>query len=254
VLKTIGSSFDAREIDQLTRKGHQWISRHLGQKELDFHDEGQQFSTFISGIQQVRVIGTELLLGRLFDHIGFDRIPDDLFRKLVVGRLCWPASKLKTADYLRKYHRMDSDEDAIYRYMDKLWSTQKETVQQISYEHTLGVLGKPIQVVFYDVTTLYFEIDREDALRKTGFNKAGKHQQPQIVLGLLVSEQGYPLAYEIFEGNTFEGHTFLPVLNAFKRRYNLEELLVVGGCWLVVQIQHEGVARQRLRIHFRSSD
>lgn len=56
-------------------------------------------------------------------------------------------------------------------------------------------------MVFYDVTTLYFEIDDEDELRKTGFSKEGKHQHPQIVLGLLVSVDGYPLAYEIFEGN-----------------------------------------------------
>ena len=66
----------------------------------------------------------------------------------------------------------------------------------------MHVLGNHIQAVFYDVTTLYFEIDTEDELRKTGFSKDGKHQQPQIVLGLLVSKGGYPLAYEIFNGNS----------------------------------------------------
>ena len=94
-------------------------------------------------------------------------------------------------------------------------------VQQISYKHTLMVLDNTISVVFYDVTTLYFEIDQEDELRKTGFSKEGKHQHPQIVLGLLVSKNGYPLAYEIFEGNKFEGHTMLPVVDAFKAKYNL---------------------------------
>ena len=72
-----------------------------------------------------------------------------------------------------------------------------------------------MSIVFYDVTTLYFEIEQEDKLRKTGYSKDGKHQCPQIVLGLLVSTGGYPLAYEIYEGNKFEGDTMLPVVNLF---------------------------------------
>jgi transposase len=87
--------------------------------------------------------------------------------------------------------------------------------------------------VFYDVTTLYFEIDQEDDLRKTGFSKEGKHQNPQIVLGLLVSKDGYPLAYEIFEGNKFEGHTMLPVIESFKKRYRLKQLVVIADSGLL---------------------
>jgi transposase len=100
--------------------------------------------------------------------------------------------------------------------MDKLHREQKKAVQRISYEHTMQVLGGQMSIVFYDVTTLYFEIEQEDELRKTGFSKEGKHQHPQILLGLLVSVDAYPLAYEIFEGNKFEGHTMLPVIEAFK--------------------------------------
>jgi transposase len=87
--------------------------------------------------------------------------------------------------------------------------------------------------VFYDVTTIYFEIDDEDELRKTGFSKEGKHQNPQIVLGLLVSRNGYPLAYEIFEGNKFEGHTMLPILDAFKQKYSLERLIIIADSGLL---------------------
>jgi transposase len=87
--------------------------------------------------------------------------------------------------------------------------------------------------VFYDVTTLYFEAENEDELRKTGFSKDGKPQQQQIVLGLLASSGGYPLAYEIFEGNTFEGHTMIPVIDSFKVKYNLEQLVVVADAGLM---------------------
>lgn len=89
------------------------------------------------------------------------------------------------------------------------------------------MLGGLISIVFYDVTTLYFQIDNEDDLRKRGFSKEGKHQNPQIVLGLLVSIDGYPLAFDIFEGNKFEGHTMLPVIDSFKRKYDLANLIII---------------------------
>jgi transposase len=90
-----------------------------------------------------------------------------------------------------------------------------------------------MSVVFYDVTTLYFQIDNEDDIRKRGFSKEGKHQNPQIVLGLLVSIDGYPLAFDIFEGNKFEGHTMLPVLDSFKKKYKLENLVIVADSGLL---------------------
>ena len=117
--------------------------------------------------------------------------------------------------------------------MDKLNDKQKEQIQNISYEHTLQVLNNQMSIVFYDVTTLYFEAEQEDELRKTGFSKDGKHQQPQIVLGLLVSTGGYPLAYEIFEGKKFEGHTMLPVIEAFKAKYKLQAMIVIADAGLM---------------------
>jgi transposase len=119
--------------------------------------------------------------------------------------------------------------------MDKLNREQKERVQKISFNHTESILPGGIRAIFYDVTTVYFEIDNEDELRKTGFSKEGKHQHPQIVLGLLVSHGGYPLAYDIFEGNKFEGHTMLPVLNSFRDKYRLQSLVVVADSGLLSQ-------------------
>src|SRR5690606_38609473 len=131
-----------------------------------------------------KLAGIDLVLGKIFDEIGFNRIEDELFKDLVLYRLVYPKSKLKTTEYLYRYAQKDYSEDEIYRYMDKLYNSQKELIQQISYAHTLTILEGGINVVFYDVTTLYFEIDNEDELRKPGFSKEGKHQNPQIVLGL----------------------------------------------------------------------
>lgn len=233
VVKSIGRSKDKQELIQFVQQGEQWIKDQLGQQELDFSNEKQAFSKFISSIQQVNNSGIELLITRIFDRIGFNQVKDDIFKFLVLARISYPTSKLKTVDYLKKHHSIEIDDDAVYRYLDKLYNTQKELVQQISFQHTFKILNNEINIVFYDVTTLYFEIDKEDDLRKTGFSKEGKHQNPQIVLGLLVSIDGYPLAYEIFEGNKFEGHTMLPVIDHFKTKYKLDKLVIIADSGLL---------------------
>ena len=233
MLKTMGSSSDLDMVERLVEQGKLWIKDYLGQKEIDFSDEKQVAENILDNIERITVQGASLLLGKIFDDIGFNIISEDIFKQLVIARLCFPASKLKTTDLLSKYQFVDIDVQQVYRYLDKLHNSQKELVQDISYNHSLQILDNNISVVFYDVTTLYFEIDHEDEIRKTGFSKEGKHQNPQIVLGLLVSIDGYPMAYEIFEGNKFEGYTMLPIIDGFKQRYNLEKLVVVADSGLL---------------------
>jgi transposase len=235
VLKTIGSSSDKAAIKSLVAQGKQYILTLTGQSRLDFllGDDIHFFNSVYENIQNIQLLGPELVLGRIFDEIGFNKINDELFRHLVIARLIYPVSKLKTLDYLLKYKGIVYEKDQVYRYLDKLHKEQISQVQQISYHHTVQVLNTDISIVFYDVTTLYFESEDEDELRKTGFSKDGKHQQPQIVLGLLVSAWGYPLDYEIFEGNKFEGHTMLPVIEAFKKKHQLQQLIIVADAGLM---------------------
>lgn len=233
VLRSFGSFSTKTEEDILVAKAKQWINFKLGTAEFDFSNSDVYLEQFFNSITSMKRVGYDLLLGKIFDEIGFNKIKDEYFRELVLARLSFPKSKLKTTEYLFRYKDIDWDEDRLYRYLDKLHNKQKELVQQISFKHTLGLLKNNIGVVFYDVTTLYFEIDEEDELRKTGFSKEGKHQSPQIVLGLLVSKNGYPLAYEIFEGNKFEGHTMLPVIETFKSKYNLTQLIIIADSGLL---------------------
>jgi transposase len=233
VVKTIGSSSDEKQVSLLVSKGEQFIRSRTGLQELDFQNYDYFYSQVLSSITSHRLIGLDLVLGKIFDEIGFNKIEDELFKDLVLYRLVYPKSKLKTTEYLYRFAHKTYSEDDVYRYMDKLYNTQKEQVQQISYNHTLQILPHGISVVFYDVTTIYFETDYEDDFRKTGFSKEGKHQNPQIVLGLLVSEGGYPLAYEIFQGKQYEGHTMLPVINEFKAKYKLEQIVIVADSGLL---------------------
>lgn len=233
VLQSFGSGESEQELRVLTEKANQWIKSTSGAMEFDFSNEMRLFESVLNNITSHKLVGIDLVLGKIFDEIGFNQIEDELFKDLVLYRLVYPKSKLKTTEYLLRYANKHYSEDDVYRYLDKLYDKQKETVQQISYQHTLSVLQGQVSVVFYDVTTVYFEIDNEDELRKTGFSKEGKHQNPQIVLGLLVSKDGYPLAYDIFEGNRFEGHTMLPLIESFKKKYNIPQLVVVADSGLL---------------------
>jgi transposase len=233
VAKTIGSSSVESEIEKLILLGEEWIKSYKGALEIPFNDEERITDSVLDSVEKITVSGTEMLLDSIFNDIGFNIIHDNVFKWLVYSRLCFPASKLKTCDYLSTYHGLDFQVQDLYRYMDKLYNNYKETIQEISFEHTKRVLGGSINIVFYDVTTLYFEVDQEDELRKTGFSKEGKHQNPQIVLGLLVGLEGYPLAYEIFEGNKFEGHTMIPVIETFRKKYDLPAPIVVADSGLL---------------------
>jgi transposase len=235
VYKTVGSSKNREEIEAFMFAAEREISELSKQIELPFNAklEREFVDTFMDHIDSFSLVGPELLLGKIFDEIGFNRIPDELFRHLVITRLVYPVSKLKTVDYLFKYKGLEINVYKIYRYLDKLHETQIGMVQEISLQHTLKLFGGKISVVFYDVTTLYFKASDEDDLRKTGFSKDGKHQQPQIVLGLLVSEGGYPLDYNIFEGSKYEGDTMLPIIEHFVAKHHPEELIVIADAGLL---------------------
>ena len=242
-LHTVGIAMDESEIATLRQKGLEWIRQHelAVHPELDLYGEERRAceqeieitKRVVSNIDNILINGAELILDRVFDRIGFNRIEDDVFRKLVQSRLSFPASKAATVEYLKKYYDEDLDLSRIYRYLDKLNDSHKHLVQDISVHHTMRILGGHIGVMFYDVTTLYFETDRQDDLRKTGFSKEGRHSNPQIILGLLVSLDGYPLAYCIHEGNKYEGHTMLPVIREFVARYSLDDFIVVADSGLM---------------------
>ena len=242
-LCTIGVAKEETEIEVLRQKGLEWIRcRELKiYPELDLYGEERKSLEYememtervVANIDNILINGAELILNRVFDRIGFNQIEDDVFRKLVQSRLSFPASKAATVEYLKNYYDEDFNLSRIYRYLDKLNDSHKHLVQDISVHHTMRILGGHIGVMFYDVTTLYFETDHQDDLRKTGFSKEGRHSNPQIILGLLVSLDGYPLAYCIHEGNKYEGYTMLPVIREFVARYSLDDFIVVADSGLM---------------------
>lgn len=237
VLKIIGTSSDLIEIDHLYKKALKEIARLQLSSTLPFDKEEELAfaDSFTDCIDSFSLVGPELLLGKLFNEVGFNSITDELFRHLVITRLVYPVSKLKTVDYLFKYQGIQLSVYSIYRYLDKLQKHQIELVKSISLQHTLQLMGNQMSVVFYDVTTLYFESKEEDEFKRMGFSKDGKHQQPQIVLGMLVSQGGYPLDYDVFEGDKYEGDTLIPIIEHFVSKHQVQQLIVVADAGLLSQ-------------------
>lgn len=225
VVKTVGCSKNKEELVRLERKAKKEIQKLKRQLSL-FNSTVVDLETITQA--RVKVIGPELALGKIFDAIGLNLIKEELFRHLVIARIAYPGSKLKTVDYLKDYLGIQTQVQKIYRLMDKINKEHKEEILQIIFNHTKKTLGEKISVIFYDITTLHYEAADEDDLRKLGYSKSGKFNHPQILLALIVGAKGYPLAYAVFEGNKFEGHTLLPVLEEIKQRYSLPQATIVA--------------------------
>jgi transposase len=235
VVKTLGCAITRQEIERLTRLAEQEIELLSEPLSMFSSQDDILVDKVFESLHNssIQTVGPELVFGKVFDSIGFNQIGEDLFRHLVISRLAFPLSKLKTVEYLYRYQRVSLDIDAVYRFLDKLNTKLKEQVEQIAFAHTMKVLEGNISVVFYDMTTLYFEASDEDDLRKTGFSKDGKHQNPQIFIGLLVGLGGFAIGYDIFEGNCYEGHTLIPFLEKMEQKFKLGKLVVIADSGLL---------------------
>lgn len=235
LVKSMGSATSESDIARLEDIARQEIAKLTRQQTIDFeYEQDSNHVDFIRhSIRSIRVVGPELVLVNIFNEIGFNQIPEKLFRDLVIARLVYPGSKYRTVEYLSRHYQEHYAISTVYRYLDKLHSGYKDQLQLISYKHTLQLFHGELSAVFYDVSTLYFEASREDEIRRLGFSKDGKPHKPQIVLGLLVTTGGYPLAYEMFEGNKYEGDTLIPVVEHFRKKYKPGKLVVVADAGLL---------------------
>jgi transposase len=230
VIKTIGSSTDPKEVERLYQQALYELPRLYGATLFDPIVE-----PVLSGLSNdaIRIAGPDLVFGQIYDKIGFSKVQTPLLKDLVISRITHPGSKLRLSNYLKETGRKDISVYSIYRFLDKLNSSLKDEIEAISFSYTKQLLGGRIGVVFYDMTTIYFEAGEPDDFRVPGFSKEGKHQNPQIMLGLLVGKDGYPIGYELFEGNTFEGHTLIPVLERYSQRFKLDKPVVVADSGLL---------------------
>lgn len=178
-------------------------------------------------------VGDELIYGKIFKRIGCSKLDLEykklkLFKDLVISRLLYPGSKLYLIDYLEYFKKESIDKNEIYRFLDSIYEDSlKSKIERCIFDFTYKKMNQTIAFTFYDVTTLYFESESEDDLRRIGFSKEGKIARPQIQLGLFTTLEGYPLSFEVYEGNKYEGHTLIDILKKFQDKFKFESKPIV---------------------------
>jgi len=175
--------------------------------------------------------------GKLFSDLGYEKVISvpsrnqarvNIFKNIVLARVANPVSKMATVDMSEEDFGITLDLDQVYRMMDCLDAGAIERLKKITYENTLSLLGTKIDVIFYDATTIYFESFSEDVLKKNGFSKDGKHNQPQVLLALMVTSDGLPVDYQLFAGDIYEGHTLIPALTGIRDKYDIDKIIFVA--------------------------
>lgn len=238
IVKTVGVASTPREEELLILLAKSQLSQIQGMQSLFVEHDDLVVENFVNTLSSgdLQIVGPELILAPIYQKIGY---PEDgsrnYFKALVLSRLVYPGSKLKTVNYFKQHFNLDVSVYSIYRFLDELSSTMKQQIEQSTFAHTKSVMGGSIGVVFYDMTSLYFEASEPDDFRISGYSKDGKHQHPQILIGLLVSGQGYPIGYKLFEGNTSEANTLLPALEFYQSRFGVGKPIVVADAALLSQ-------------------
>lgn len=176
------------------------------------------------------------IFGPLYEQLGFDSILDktrqdrkwnDTLQACVLSRIAQPSSKMKSSQILAESFNLKIDLDHIYRMMDHVAASEDKIKQVITQKTKILFKGK-INLLLFDVTTLYFESTQRDELRDFGFSKDCKFNQTQVVLALITTTEGTPIGYELFPGNTSESKTLIEILKKMKSFYELEHLILVA--------------------------
>jgi len=233
IVKHLGSASTPEAIDELKLQAEQFIEDYTHQSSLfpsfkpgaysyldNFECVGIYYRFFYHSVQQI------------LSQMGLEKLTSSLFRDLVTIRIFEPASKLRSIELIESYFGIQHRRQNYYKEAKKWINIKNELLDKVN-DFAQIKYGFDYSVLFYDVTTLYFETFEDGDLRKTGFSKDSKSQQPQILVGLIVSKEGFPVAFDIFPGNTFEGHTIIPVVKAFIEKRQVKNFIIVADAAMI---------------------
>lgn len=241
VVKHLGTARNSLELQQLSEQAQQFIDNERIKKgKVSLFDSRYTQSELESIFSRLVVLGaydsiTFHFFNYFYKQLSFQTLSDDCFCDLVIARIANPVSKVKTREWLDdKFgitHRYSLA--AIYRGMERAYRLHyQEKLEKLVWDFA-SVNLSGISVLFFDVTTLYYEAFDEDDLRKFGYSKDHKENQPQLVIALTVTAQGIPLHMKVFAGNKFEGHTMIPCMQDIIKKHKLTDFVVVADSAMV---------------------
>jgi len=170
-------------------------------------------------------------LAGVFGGLGVDALGDEVFRDLVISRVVEPTSLLDAGRVLHDLGRTPANYATMKRTLSRAQQSKyRDQIATWCYQH--ASTHGDVSLVLYDVTTLYFEAEHEDDLRKVGYSKE-RRVDPQIVVGLLVDRGGFPLEIGCFEGNKAETATIIPIVKQFADRHDLTDMVIVADAGML---------------------
>ena len=255
--------FNFGRVERLLEKGQ---LERLGLRLLELSGKG------IPRLEALEELGRycygDLIYKRLWDRYRVDELLEKVVRKrqvqfdfraavylMVMDRLLSPRSKLALYENQERYwYAKPVELNTLYRSLDIL-AESKKMLEEALFDRHRTLFNQQVDVVFYDVTTYHFESVRADELREFGFSKAGKPNEVQVVMGLLLDGEGHPIGFELFPGNTHDSQTFLKAVEALKKRFLLRRVIFVAdqgivshrNLYALQEAGYEYIVRMRLK-------
>ena len=228
-IEHIGSAHTDDELAVLLQVAEE--RRHAGQLALDLGDAGAGGAGTPAVVEGTASLILWEVLAGIYDDLGLDRLGDGTFRALVLARVIEPASKLDTVRVLTEIGVASPHRVTFMRCLKRVVERDyRAVIAQACHRHATRAAS--LAVVLYDVTSLHFEVEREDKLRKVGMSK--EHRvDPQVTVGLLTTATGFPLEVDLFEGNKAETKTLIPVLTRFRDRHQAHDIVVVADAGML---------------------
>ena len=235
-----------QEIEDMVNRACDQKDKESVKSEDEFNREDYAVN-LLDILEEDRVIkGIHEIYGKLYDEINLKSIIPNASRhvaiskalkEMVLARVANPDSKSGSVDMLSSKFGVNLNLKTVYRMMDMIDDKQIKKLNKLVLTQTKSLLDDTIDVIYFDATTLYFESFTEDsdnpedtneAIRKNGYSKDGKFNQPQVVLALLVTKQGLPVGYKAFSGDTFDGHTIVPSLKEIEDEFKVDKIVYVA--------------------------
>ena len=231
--------FNLGRLDKL--KEDESVQRVIGELFSLFNETGEFSLNEIEGQQVLNwgycvykhlweKYGLHSLLNEIGKLLGLKYELNDVVFYEVLNHLLNPASKLSGFEQRESVYanlKTHDDLNAFYRCLDVL-ADNKDEIERYVFEKNRTLFNMKVDVVFYDVTTFHFESVKADELRNFGFSKAGKFNEVQVVMGMLVDLEGRPVGYELFPGNTFDSKTLVKALDNLNQKLGVRRAVIVA--------------------------
>jgi len=240
IVKSLGFSFEKDEIESKLHQARELLPRLFDQMTIfDEPAAEYQYRNFLSKN------GPEIVFGGIFDHLGFDAIPNQLFKDLVISELFYPGSKKRLLDYLHDHNRQEVSLENIFHFLDKLQSQYKHQTEEICFTYYEKLVRNKTGNESYRIIPLHFDKKLAKGPRKKETGKSKKQNFRVMHLGVLTGKNGFPIAYDLFE-ETPDAKCLLETLEKYEKRFMISLPVIIAPSGLLSKVTMEALVEKEI--------